>query len=48
MDREKYPCLFKKKKKNPNHKQLDGSLLPVAGHYFFCVQIYIITWIYHI
>lgn len=46
MDREKYPSLLKKI--IPNHKQLDGSLLPVAGHYFFSVQIYIITWIYHI
>lgn len=45
MDREKYPCLLKK---IPKHKQLDGSLLPVAGRYFFSVQIYIITWIYHI
>lgn len=42
MDREKYPCLFKK---IPSHPQLHGSLLPVAGHHFFlCANIgYIIT-----
>lgn len=40
MDREKYPCLFKK---IPSHPQLHGSLLPVAGHHFFSVQIHDIS-----
>lgn len=37
MDREKHPCVLNKNV--PNHKELDGPLLPVAGCYFFSVQI---------